>query len=195
MVLGFALLLAAYALINSGWTGRGIGAVLQGMPGGRGFTLSDINVPDVAFQTAPAHASDDGAGGTQSASYGDGGASTAGGARGMADLAQRIAARHGVVEISRLRPGASTTSGNLSDHSENSPNKAATDLSNTGNKGPSSEQDAAVEEIAAAFGKRVNGKTAFVKSWNYEGFRIQLIHRTPAYGDHRGHIHAGFKRI
>ena len=195
MVLGFALLLAAYALINSGWTGRGIGAVLQGMPGGRGFALSDISVPDVAFQTAPARASG-GGGGTQFASFGGGGGSVSarGGAKAIVDGAAAIARPFGTHVVSAYRPG------DPKDHGSNDADRAARDIAKPGVdaiKGPPSpELDRAMVAIGEAFGRNYgDGRKSVVDTFNWQGFRIQIIYRTPAYGGHLGHIHIGARKL
>lgn len=117
---------------------------------------------------------------------------TKGGARGMADRSARIGAQHGLGVISAHRPKATTTSGNISDHSQNDAERAARDLSN-GSK-PTPEMDAAVEEIARSFGQRVNGKKSVVKTFNYQGFRVQLLYRTNTGGNHFNHIHVGVRK-
>lgn len=171
-------------MMVSGFTGRSLAEVVRRETGGRGGFLSDVSLPDIQLGEAANPI-------TQTVASGVGFAAT-GGAKGYVDRAVSLANTFGVKQISRLRPGDRVQSGGLSDHAEDNQRRSATDLSNTGNRGPSPEMDAVAEAIAAMTGQRVNGKRPIVKTWHTDGgARHQLIYRTPAYGDHRGHIHYG----
>lgn len=193
MVLGFALVLGAILLIIAGYTGRTVAETIRGTVG-RGFAFADLEVPDISIQQEPASA-DSGGADTQFASLSGGGnVSSSGGAKGIVQGAAKIAKGFGVKPVSSHRPGATTTSGNVSDHSENNSRRAARDLSNARDAisgPPTPEMDAAVEAIGRAFGKRWNGKRAIVETFQWRGFQVQVIYRTPAYGGHMGHIHVG----
>ena len=112
-------------------------------------------------------------------------------AKEAVEWAAMVAKRHGVEIISSHRPGDVTSTGNLSNHAGNDASRAARDLSNTGNRGPSKEQEAAVRDILRGFGKTYPRRGPIIKTFNWGNLRVEIIYRTPAYGDHRGHIHVG----
>lgn len=126
---------------------------------------------------------------------------TDGGAKGIVDRAAKIAAAEGddTYVGSSLRPGSTTTSGNKSDHGSDDADQAARDI---GVRGidllvgpPAPALDRAVVEIGKAFGRDYgDGKRAIVDTFEYRGYRVQIIWRTPAYGGHMGHIHIGVRR-
>ena len=107
------------------------------------------------------------------------------------EWAAAVARRHGVDTISAFRPGSRTSTGNLSNHAGNDDQRAARDLSNTGNKGGSKEQEAALKEIMEGFGRKYRKRGPITDSFKWGDLDVEIIYRTPAYGDHRGHIHVG----
>jgi hypothetical protein len=129
------------------------------------------------------------------------GMDNASGAKGIVEQAVVIAkdASNGKAYVgSDYRPGSTTTSGNPSDHSENSARQAARDIGIPGidliSGPPSPLLDKAVVAIGDAFGRNYgNGKKAIVDTFHWNGYRVQIIWRTPAYGGHMGHIHIGVK--
>jgi hypothetical protein len=100
-----------------------------------------------------------------------------------------------VCVASAFRPGAVTENG-PSDHAWNDANRAARDIAVRGInalKGPPSPllDDAAVA-IGAAFGKQyAHGRVIAADNFDWHGYRVQIIWRTPKYGGHMGHIHIG----
>lgn len=121
-----------------------------------------------------------------------------GGARGLVDSLAGIAQAAGgggVYVVSDSRPGAVTSSGNVSDHASNDANRAARDIAVKGVdaiKGPPMpELDRAIVAIGAALGRNYKPGVTIVDTFTYKGYRVQIIWRTPAYGGHLGHIHAG----
>jgi hypothetical protein len=143
------------------------------------------------------------AGGGTGASRGK--VTTDGGARGIVEQAFEIAKEAGGDTLyvgSDLRPNSITTSGNVSDHSRNDATQAARDIGVRGidliTGPPSPKLDKAVVAIGKAFGRNYGSGTSgpFQNADNiqFEGYRIQIIWRTPKYGGHMGHIHVGAKR-
>ena len=128
--------------------------------------------------------------------------STIGGAKGIVDNAFSIAHRTGGNRVyvgSGYRPGSTTTSGNVSDHTGNDASKAARDIGYQGRDlltgPPAPELDHAVVAIGKAFGRDYgDGKHSIVDTFYWRGYRVQIIWRTPAFGGHMGHIHVGVKR-
>lgn len=120
---------------------------------------------------------------------------THGGAKAIVDAAAAIAERHGGYVGSSFRAGSVTTSGNPSDHSENSANRAARDLGIPGinllTGPPSPKLDAAVVEIGRAFGKSYSKGQTIIDTFHWHGYQVQIIWRTTKYGGHMGHIHIG----
>lgn len=130
---------------------------------------------------------------------GDGKISTVGGAKAIVDQAFRIALAaggSGVYVGSDFRPGSVTSSGNPSDHAGNGTSRAARDI---GVRGidllvgpPSSKLDLGVVAIGRAFGRSYgSGKQRIVDTFQWRGYWVQIIWRTPEYGGHMGHIHIG----
>lgn len=128
---------------------------------------------------------------------------TRGGAKGIVDQAFAIAHAAGGSTVyvgSSSRPGSTTTSGNVSDHSSNDASRAARDI---GKRNvdllvgpPSAELDKGVVAIGKAFGKSYgNGARTIIDTFTWKGFRVQIIWRTPLYGGHMGHIHIGVRRL
>lgn len=193
MVFPFALLVVGGLALIAGFTGRSLGQVLRGTLGDRSGWIFGIPLPEVA-EREPA------AGDTSStslASYG-GSASASGGARGIVSAAADVAHPYGTYVVSDSRPGSTTSSGNSSDHSSNDANRAARDIAVQGidaiNGPPSPRLDQAVVAIGAMFGRKYKPGVAIVDTFNWQGFRIQIIWRTPAYGGHMGHIHVGARK-
>lgn len=115
-----------------------------------------------------------------------------------ADLAAQ-AGGSGVFVVSAYRPGSTTSSGNSSDHSSNSDRQAARDIAVRGIdalKGPpSAKLDAGVVAIGKALGRDYgNGTRTIIDTFQWKGYRVQIIWRTPLYGGHMGHIHIGARR-
>ncbi len=127
--------------------------------------------------------------------------STSGGARAIVDGAFQIAkaTSPSVTVVSDYRPGSTTSSGNRSDHASNDANQAARDIGQPGVNAltgpPTADLDRAVVAIGNAFGRDYgNGSKRIVDTFNYKGYRVQIIWRTPEYGGHMGHIHVGARR-
>ena len=118
------------------------------------------------------------------------------------EVAQK-AGGEGVYVGSDYRPGSTVGSGAPSDHSGNDESRAARDI---GVKGinlltgpPSPKLDKAAIAIGKMFGKdwkQGPGEHTgvIIEDIQYQGFRVQVIWRTPKYGGHMGHIHVGAKR-
>lgn len=192
MVGAFALLTLGILAAIAGFTGRSLGQTIRGTLG-RGFALAGLQVPEIA-QTIPAGDTSS----TSLASYVQS-AGSRGGARGIVEAAAETARPYGTQVVSSYRADSTTTSGNTSDHSSNDENRAARDIGVQGvdaiNGPPPAALDHAIVAIGAMFGKRYRGGVAVVDTFNWQGFRIQVIWRTPAYGGHRGHIHVGARKI
>lgn len=122
-----------------------------------------------------------------------------GGARGIVEDAVRVAQCAGGANVyvgSDYRPGDTVGSGGLSDHAGNNSIRAARDIGVRGIdllKGPPSPQlDRGAAAIGKIFGRSYgNGARLIIDSFQWKGYRIQIIWRTPKYGGHLGHIHIG----
>ncbi len=127
---------------------------------------------------------------------------TIGGAKGIVDSAFAVGRQAGGESIyvgSSLRPGSSTSSGNVSDHSRNDATRAARDIGFKGRNlltgPPAPDLDKAAVAIGKAFGRNYgDGKHRIVDTFYWRGYRVQIIWRTPEYGGHMGHIHIGVRR-
>lgn len=128
---------------------------------------------------------------------------TQGGAKGIVDQAFAVARSAGGSSLyvgSALRPGAVTTSGSVSDHSENNANRAARDIGDRDSPNlltgpPTDDLDRACVAVGAAFGRTYTlGQVVDADTFVWNSFRIQIIWRTPKYGGHMGHIHVGARR-
>lgn len=138
--------------------------------------------------------------GTPSASFA-GQITTAGGAKGIVDQAAALAASINSANYvgSSWRPGDTVESGGPSDHADNNASRAARDI---GHRGidllvgpPSRTLDEAVVAIGKCFGRDYgDGRQTIIDTFTWNGFRIQIIWRTPKYGGHMGHIHIGVRR-
>jgi hypothetical protein len=140
-----------------------------------------------------------------------------GGARSIVDSIVAIAEKAGGPSSyvgSSLRAGDKLPSGSYSDHAQDNQGRAARDIGFRGTdliKGPPKpELDEAVVAIGDVFGKDYvsdpRGHAAregqartivgrIVDTFDWEGYRIQIIWRTPEYGGHMGHIHAGARDL
>lgn len=125
-----------------------------------------------------------------------------GGSRGLVTSLFGVAKAAGgsqVFIVSDIRPGSSTSSGNLSDHSSNDANRAARDIAVRGVDAivgpPHPALDKAVVAIGKALGRDYKPGGAIVDTFTYKGMRVQIIWRTPAYGGHMGHIHVGAHKL
>jgi hypothetical protein len=121
------------------------------------------------------------------------------GAAGIVDRCAAIAKSFGTYVSSAYRPGSITTSGNVSDHSQNNAHMAARDIAVKGIDAitgpPSPKLDDAVVRIGWAFGRNYTlGETIDADTFQWQGYRIQIIWRTPKYGGHMGHIHVGARK-
>ena len=120
------------------------------------------------------------------------------GARGIVEDAYAIAKAVGgapVYVMSAHRPGSITTGGTVSDHSQNNAMRAARDIGRQGMSSPSEELDKACVAIGAAFGFAYpKGATIDAHTFQYQGYRCQVIWRTPKYGGHMNHIHVGCRK-
>jgi hypothetical protein len=138
-----------------------------------------------------------------------------GGAKTIVDSAVEIAKAAGGTTVyagSGLRSGDKLPSGNYSDHAQNNKYRAARDIGVQGinliTGPPSPKLDLAVVAIGKAFGKEYSVPTPgvpviprpgypapivnrIVDTFTWNGYRIQIIWRTPEYGGHMGHIHIG----
>jgi hypothetical protein len=175
-------------LIASGLKGVGLTDLLSGAVGGV------LNPKGGARTFATPTGAPPGPGGPG----GLGEVSTAGGAKGLVDSlvgVAQAAGGGGVFVVSALRAGGTTSSGNVSDHAANDSGRAARDIAVKGVdaiKGPPMpELDKAVVAIGAALGRDFKGGQSIVDTFTYQGMRVQVIWRTPAYGGHMGHIHVG----
>lgn len=125
-----------------------------------------------------------------------------GGARGLVDALVGIAEAAGgggIYVASSSRPGSVTTTGNASDHSDDSAARAARDIAVRGVDAiqgpPMPELDRAVVAIGRALDRDYKGGRTIVDTFTYRGLRVQVIWRTPAYGGHMGHIHVGAHKV
>lgn len=120
-----------------------------------------------------------------------------GGAKGIVEDAVRVAqdaGGSGVYVASAYRPGDPL------DHGSNDADKAARDIAVRGIDAlrgpPSPKLDRAVVAIGKQFGRNYgNGRRVIIDTFRWKGYRVQIIWRTPLYGDHRGHIHIGVKKV
>ncbi len=174
----------------------------------RGVTSrAPLGTKPVPARGAPAIATQAPAGGT-TPTYGGGGGgdfssgNITGGARGIVDEAARIAREAGgagVGVVSSYRPGDRVGSGAPSDHSGNDASRAARDIAADGIDAlrgpPSPKLDRAVVAIGQRFGKNYgDGRRTIIDTFTWNGYRIQILWRTPLYGGHMGHIHIGAHR-
>lgn len=127
--------------------------------------------------------------------------SLTGGARQIVEAAASLASQiggEGVYVGSDFRAGSTTSSGNVSDHSSNDATRAARDIGVRGinliTGPPSARLDRAVVAIGQAFGRSYSGGVRIVDTFQWRGYRVQIIWRTPEYGGHMGHIHIGARR-
>lgn len=123
-----------------------------------------------------------------------------GGARGIVEQAAAVAQQCcGTYVGSDFRPGSTTTSGNVSDHSGNDANRAARDIGVQGIDllvgPPSPKLDEAVVRIGKLFGRNYKPGKTIIDTFHFHGYQIQIIWRTSAYGGHMGHIHIGAHKI
>ena len=131
-------------------------------------------------------------------SVGDGGSlTTQGGAKGLVDSAFAIAKAVGgedVFVVSAYRPG------DPKDHGSNDADKAARDIAVRGIDAlvgpPSPKLDRACVALGEAFGRPnygngTSGPFQGADTFQWKGYRVQIIWRTPAWGGHMGHIHIG----
>lgn len=114
------------------------------------------------------------------------------GAQKFAELAVRIAHRHGCSVVSAKRATETTASGGVSDHWEGAKHSYAVDLDACDLTFPGGAADQVAREVAAAFD--LPGHTGVVDA--YRGrYRIQLLWQTYVGGDHYNHVHVGIRNI
>lgn len=89
--------------------------------------------------------------------------------------------------------------GDSKDHGSNDSDKAARDIAfknvNALTGPPHRNLDIACKHICDAFNRPYNLGSTIIDSFNWHGYRIQIIWRTPLYGGHMGHIHIGAKQV
>lgn len=127
---------------------------------------------------------------------------TDGGAKGIVDQLALLCAQVGGDQVyvgSDYRQGSTTTSGNPSDHGSNDAYQAARDIGVRGidllEGPPSPLLDRGAAAIGQVFGRDYgNGTSTIIDTFQWNGYRVQIIWRTPLYGGHNGHIHAGVRR-
>jgi hypothetical protein len=194
MPIAFAALTLGLWIAYSGFKGISLIDVLSGKTGD---TLDPASKPTANF-ALPTTGSDLGGGEFQGTTD----ITTSGGAKGIVDSAAGIAAKISpqLIVVSGYRPGSRTTSGSISDHSANDSRQAARDIGKKGvdaiNGPPSKELDTASVAIGKAFGRNYTaGQVIDADSFNWNGYRIQVIWRTPKYGGHMGHIHVGARKL
>jgi hypothetical protein len=192
MPIAFAALTLGLWIAYSGFKGI---SLMQVLAGEKGDTLDPSSKPTASFDLP---ASGAGSGGE----FDIGDISTTGGALGIVDNAAKVAQKVSpqLFVVSGFRPGSRTTSGSISDHSARDSRQAANDIAKKGvdaiNGPPSEELDKASVAIGAAFGRSYKaGQVIDADSFNWHGFRIQIIWRTPKYGGHMGHIHVGARKL
>jgi hypothetical protein len=115
-----------------------------------------------------------------------------GGSEALARSLAGIGIGHGLTATSEKRAKRLTASGNLSDHSHESKDAYAFDLSN-GSK-PTPEMDRAAIDIARRLGVRYDGKGPLELTKVVNGYRIQVLYRTNTGGNHYNHLHLGVRR-
>lgn len=190
MAAAIGIIVIGGLLVASGLKGVSIADLIAGSVGG-------VLNPAGGRKTFTSTLSDNTTTGATSGATG-GSVETQGGARALVDsLAQiaQAAGGGGVFVVSAHRPGSTTSSGNPSDHASNDANRAARDLAVKGVDAitgpPMPELDRAVVAIGNALGRTYKPGVRIVDTFTYQGFRVQIIWRTPEYGGHMGHIHAG----
>ena len=184
----FALITVGGLLAYSGFKGKSVTQILAG---------------DIGASLNPAGSRAASASGGGDAPAGGSIASISGGAAGIVDSAAAIVMQAGggsLSVVSTERPGDTTTSGNLSDHSENNANRAARDVAKNGVDAitgpPSPELDRGAAALGKAFGRNYgDGARRIVDTFTFKGYRVQIIWRTPEYGGHMGHIHIGARKL
>jgi hypothetical protein len=127
--------------------------------------------------------------------------SATGGCKAIVDRAYAVAREAGGPTIyvgSDLRPGSLVGSGAPSDHSNNNTTQAARDIGKQGVDlimgPPAPELDTAVVAVGQAFGRDWQEAATIIDSFQWRGYRLQGIWRTPAYGGHLGHLHFGCRK-
>lgn len=168
------------------------------------LTQPQKRLPEPAAQVSPSGSSassGSGAGGSGE------GLTTEGGAKGLVESIVRIAQNaggSGVYVVSDFRPGDVVDSGAPSDHSGNNAARAARDIAVRGIDAivgpPSPKLDEAIVAIGEAFGRSgygrgTSGPFQSADTFTWRGYRVQLIWRTPKWGGHMGHIHAGARKL
>jgi hypothetical protein len=114
------------------------------------------------------------------------------GSQKFAELAARIARRHGCSVVSAKRATETTSSGGVSDHWLGATHSYAVDLGACDLSYPGGAADQAAHEIAAAFD--LPGHTGVISA--YRGrYRIQLLWQTYVGGDHYSHVHVGIRNV
>lgn len=123
-----------------------------------------------------------------------------GGAKGIVEDAVRVCQKvggSGVYVASAYRPGDSK------DHGSNNAQKAARDIAVKGIDAlvgpPSPRLDKGCVALGKEFGRRGygsgrNGPFQGADTFQWKGYRVQIIWRTTRWGGHMGHIHIGVKR-
>jgi len=192
MPLAFAALTLGLWIAYAGFKGLSLMEVLAGETG---ESLDPSAKPTAEFPESGA-----GSGGEFTPTGTD--ISATGGALGIVNSAAKIAQQISpqLFVVSGFRPHSTTTSGSVSDHSARDSRQAANDIAKKGvdaiNGPPSPELDKACVAIGQAFGRTYKlGQTVDADTFNFNGYRIQIIWRTPKYGGHMGHVHVGARKL
>lgn len=117
------------------------------------------------------------------------------GARAMVERAVKLVElmHPALYVVSAFRPG------DPMDHGSNDWDKAARDVAYPGRdalKGPPHRDlDDAAVIIGRAFGRKYEWAEPSVDTHHWNGWRVQVIWRVPAYGGHLGHVHLGIHRL
>jgi len=127
---------------------------------------------------------------------------TAGGAKGIVDQVADLmisVGGEGVYVVSAYREGDPL------DHGSNDADRAARDIAVRGVDALRGPPHPKLDKGVAALGEILDrdwgdGDETVIDTWNWEGFRLQALWRTPLYGPpgvpgHMGHLHFGARRL
>lgn len=164
-----------------------------------GSTLATLTLRQAIAETPEPRASTTS---TSSATVAAGKLTSSGGAKGIVDQLVKIAQAAGGTGVyvgSSFRPGSTTSSGNVSDHASNDAGRAARDIGVQGidliTGPPSPKLDKACAAIVSALGGSYQEGTTIVQNFQFAGYQVQVIWRTPLYGGHMGHVHCGAHKL
>jgi hypothetical protein len=92
--------------------------------------------------------------------------------------------------MSTKRGTRGTSTGGVSDHWTGCKECFARDLGGT-----LKQRDRAAQKIMRILGQDYNPGDPLEYTGNYQGYRVQVLHRTNLGGDHFGHLHLGARKI